>query len=134
MRIVLFLILYIAQLSVSYKNFIPCANVHSTIIYLLHHMLDVYIFFGPLFIENTTESLIHIITTLLIIIHWFTNNYECILTTYLNELCGWERNRWLDSITLILQKQSKQYYYHSFHAFLVILFDIFFIISANYTN
>lgn len=97
-------------------------------------MLDVYIFFGPLFIENTTESLIHIITTLLIIIHWFTNNYECILTTYLNELCGWKRNRWLDSITLILQKQSKQYYYHSFHAFLVILFDIFFIISENYTN
>ena len=97
-------------------------------------MLDVYIFFGPLFIENTTESLIHIITTLLIIIHWFTNNYECILTTYLNELCGWERNLWLDSITLILQKQSKQYYYHSFHAFLVILFDIFFIISENYTN
>lgn len=128
MRIFLFLILYLAQICISYKNFIPCANVHSTTVYLFHHLLDVYVFFGPLFIETTTESVIHIITTLLIIVHWFTNNYQCILTTYLNELCGWESDRWLDSITLILQKQSQQYYYHSFHAFLVILFDILFII------
>ena len=67
-------------------------------IYISHHFLDVYVFWGFLFLQTRTEFLTHAVVIVLVAIHWFTNNYECILTTYLNDLCGYDHKAWLDSI------------------------------------
>ena len=67
-------------------------------VYIIHHFLDVYVFWGFLFLQTPAEFFVHEIVILLVAVHWFTNNYECILTTYLNGLCGYPHKAWLDSI------------------------------------
>lgn len=67
-------------------------------VYVLHHFLDVFVFWSFLFLTTRREHLIHLLVILGVALHWATNNYECIATTYMNELCGYRRNQWLDSI------------------------------------
>lgn len=87
------------QLVVTYPHFArTCASDTAVILYFLHHGLDVYVFWGPFVLSTPTEFAIHLLVIFGIAIHWITNNYECILTTTMNEQCGYPRKQWLDSL------------------------------------
>lgn len=124
MKYELFLLIFLIQLQLASIDFLRnCKkpNLYNYLILVLHHLLDVYVFFG---IFVTESRIIHLITILLIMIHWFTNNYECWLTTYLNELCQEPRDKWLYSLPYLGHKISGLYYFHSYWIILVIMKNI----------
>jgi len=89
----------LVQLAVTYPHFArTCTSANAIAVYLLHHMLDVYVFWGPFVLTTRAEFGIHLLTICGIALHWITNNYECVLTTAMNEMCGYPRNQWLDSL------------------------------------
>jgi len=127
MKYELLLLIFLIQFSLASLDFLRnCQNknLFNYSILLLHHLLDVYVFFGIFVTETRNERIIHLITILLIMIHWFTNNYECWLTTYLNELCNEPKNKWLYSLSYLGHKLSGLYYFHSYLIGLIILKNI----------
>lgn len=101
MNVWIYLLLVIIQLAVTYPTFsatCSTANGIGGVVYLFHHFLDVYVFWAFLFLTTRREHLVHLLVIVMVAIHWLTNNYECIATTYMNHLCGYPRDTWLDSI------------------------------------
>lgn len=49
----------------------------------IHHVLDIYIYFGGYF----TNPLYHLITIVILLIHWITNDDKCFLTQWVNAVC-----------------------------------------------
>lgn len=91
--------LLLLQLLLTYPRFSQtCRNPVAYPVYLLHHLLDIYVFWGPFVLVTRTEFILHLLTIVAIAIHWITNNYECVLTTTMNDLCGYPRTQWLDSL------------------------------------
>ncbi len=127
MNVKLYLFIFIFQLFMTIKHFIKCKdiNIFKTLVFLAHHLLDVYVFFGFLVNETKNEILFHLILLISLLIHWFTNNYNCILTTYLNDLCKFNKNDWFYSLIFIIYKLTDIYYIHSYWLFTVILYDIY---------
>lgn len=76
-------------------------------VYIAHHFLDVFVFWSFLFLTTRTEHLVHLLVISGVVLHWLTNNYECVATTYMNAKCGFDRRQWLDSIV----NRVKPFYY-----------------------
>jgi hypothetical protein len=128
----LFILIFIIQFILASMDFFKnCQkkNLYNYLILFLHHLLDVYVFFGIFLTENKNEKLLHLLTIVLILIHWFSNNYECWLTTYLNDLCLEPRNKWLYSLAFITHKISGLYYLHSYWIILVIIKNLYLLID-----
>ncbi len=108
-----------------------CKNINllKIMIYILHHLLDVYVFFGFLINETKKEFITHLLLIIGLLIHWFTNNYDCILTTYLNNLCGFNKKEWFQSIMFRIYKFTNIYYIHSYWLFGLILYDLYKILN-----
>ena len=121
------MIIFIIQIfiaSLRYMKTCKCKNVYNFIILFLHHLLDVLVFFGIFFIENKTENMYHLILISLIMLHWFTNNYRCELTVYLNNLCKEDEDTWLYSIVYHLHKYTNIYYLHTFWIVFLIFYNL----------
>lgn len=134
MKYNLLLIIFIIQFILASNEFLNnCKkpNLYNYMILFIHHLLDIYVFFGIFALENDNERILHLITILLIMIHWFTNNYECWLTTYLNELCQESRDKWLYSLVYFGYKLSGIYYFHSYWLVLIILKNIELLLFKN---
>lgn len=124
MRWWLYFGLVILQLAVTSPRFATTCNDTSGFgsgVYLIHHLLDVYVFWGFLFLTTPVEHAIHAWVLLGIAIHWLTNNYECILTTEMNRLCGYPRTQWLDSI---VDRIRPTYYTHMVWIVLAFVYDV----------
>jgi hypothetical protein len=125
MNLFLYLVLVLAQLVITGPRFRSTCNDTTgigSLVYVLHHGLDVFVFWGFLFLTTRTEYAIHAMVLILVAIHWFTNNYECIFTTYMNEICGYPRSQWLDSI---VNRIRPTYYTHTVWIVLVGIWDVF---------
>ena len=61
----------------------PCTNMNGHILLFIHHVINIYIYFGA-FLFNPFN---HLIIISLTVIHWITNDNKCILTERLNEVC-----------------------------------------------
>lgn len=109
------------QLGITYPTFSETCAGRGEGVYVVHHLLDVFVFWSFLFLTTRLEHLIHLGTILVVILHWLTNNYECIATTYMNELCGYPRDQWLDSM---VNRIRPFYYTHLVWLGLLILYDI----------
>ena len=69
-------------------------------------------------------SLFEFLVISLIILHWFTNNYNCFLTVYLNRICDEDENTWLYSLMYQLHKITDIYYLHSYWIIGVVIYYI----------
>lgn len=101
MRWVLFLAVYIVQLSVSAPEFFAtCTLLDTTTIamYLTHHLSDVFLFWGPLFIRSRAEAALHLALIVITTTHWLSNQNRCVATVELNKRCGYDPELWLDSL------------------------------------
>ena len=119
--------IFIIQIFIASGKYIEtCKNksFYNYSILFLHHLLDVLVFFGGFYTENKEESLFHLILISLIMIHWFTNNYRCELTVYLNNLCNENEDSWLYSIVYLLHKFTNIYYLHTFWIICVIFYNL----------
>ena len=61
----------------------PCNKLNGHLLLYIHHLVDIYIFHGC-FLFN---PLYHLIVIVMTIIHWITNNSQCILTEWVNKVC-----------------------------------------------
>lgn len=123
MKYNIFLLIFSIQIILATKNFLDTCNnknLKNYLILFFHHLLDVYVFFGPLFLESKNGKQLHFIIILLLLFHWVTNDYRCWLTVYLNELCLEDQNKWLYSLMSLLSKITNIYYLHSY--WILILF------------
>jgi len=126
MNIKLFGILYIIQVLFSINDFKTCGNInlYSIFIFLFHHLIDVYAFFGILFIESKEEKKLHLLVIAGVIVHWLTNNYECILTTHLNEICNVDRKTYFPDIVTSIRAVTGITYLHLYWLVIVIIYDL----------
>lgn len=130
MNLILFTLIYLIQILFALKNYqTNCKNktLYKNSIFLFHHLFDVYVFFGLTFLTSVTEKRIYLITLILLILHWFTNNYQCFLTVHLNQLCQIPEESWLDSLVTEIYKKTNLYYLHTFWillAFMIVSFEV----------
>lgn len=128
MKLTLFIFIYTIQIilaSLQYLKTCKNKNLLSYLILVLHHILDVYVFFGIFISETYIENMINLIVIILIILHWLTNNYTCFLTVYLNRICKEDDNTWLYSLMYQLHKITDIYYLHSYWILGVIIYYLY---------
>ena len=61
----------------------PCEKLKGKILLYLHHLIDIYIYFGG-FLFN---PFIHLITVIVTLIHWILNDNKCAFTQLTNTIC-----------------------------------------------
>jgi hypothetical protein len=102
MRLLFFAAIYALQIALTFPNFqATCKGPHPPsgyVLYFAHHILDVFMFWSPLFIQTRMEAMIHLALLLLVLIHWFVNKNQCVLSQKMNIYCGLPTGTWLDSI------------------------------------
>ena len=81
--VLLFLVQYIMDRSTS-----NCITYDGEILLFIHHIMAVYIYFGPFFFN----PFYHLIFCIILLIHWYTYK-ACILTKITNYYCGQDMNR-----------------------------------------
>jgi hypothetical protein len=100
MNIAIYLIIYFAQVIVTFPKFWNTCNLlnfETFLLYFAHHALDVFLFWSWFFLVTRREYIAHLIALLIVSIHWVTNNNNCIATEYMNKLCGYKQDQWLSS-------------------------------------
>ena len=122
MNIFIYIIIFLLQIGITLDE--KCLF-KSPILYVGHHLLDVFTFWGPLFLETKMEYQIHFLILIGLLMHWFTNDYKCILTEWLNEDCGYPKNQWFNSLANLLPLEKVFYYYHIVWILALLIYDIY---------
>ena len=110
----LFLAVYLLQIGVTIGPFYRSCeslDMERWLIYFGHHVLDVVLVWSFLFLTEPIEFLLHFILAIGVAIHWMTNNNECVLTVYMNSLCGYPADQWLDSLKNMLGLRALSEYF-----------------------
>jgi hypothetical protein len=101
MRWLPFVVLYILQIALSAPAFFgTCASLDplNITVYFLHHLSDIFLFWGALLVTTPTEIMIHLAFIAGILIHWLMFGNRCIVSVWQNRRCGYDDNKWLDSL------------------------------------
>ena len=88
-------ILFILSLSLSvidinnkYKNCVESVEIYKIIPTILaHRFISVFVYFGWLF-DNKVILISYVAFLILLLLHWVTNDWKCIITEYENEICN----------------------------------------------
>ncbi len=94
--------------------------------FLLHHPLDIFLFWSPLFLMTRVEYIIHAIVSLGVILHWVTYNSRCVVTVLMNRMCGWPEGIRLDSLKNMILGKYERYNYLWLIA--MVLYDVWVIL------
>lgn len=130
MNIWLFMLFYVLQLSLSVPTFFTtCKQIDLPVLllYFGHHLTDVFLFWGPLFMTNNYERALHLAFVLGVIVHWFTYNNRCIATVKLNEQCGYDEDQWLDSMLNHVNLRERSEYFQFLWLGVVVAYDIYYL-------
>jgi hypothetical protein len=126
MNIKLFLLFYLFQILIAIPYFKTCVNINliTISIFLLHHVIDVYGYFGIFINETLFDYQLHTIAIISILVHWYLNDYRCEVTKKLNELCERDPNAWEYNIVGIISQSTGIYYLHSILLIGLLIYDI----------
>lgn len=128
MNLKIYFLILIFQLAITFPNFYKTCqklDAERLVIYILHHLSDIFVFWGPLFLETRQEFLIHMLFAVGVATHWATYKNRCIATVYMNRLCGYDEDMWLDAIQNRLGLREKNEYFQTIWMALVVLYDIY---------
>jgi hypothetical protein len=134
MKLQVLLFFYLLQIYIAYPHFRTCKNINllSISIFLLHNVTDVYIFYGLFINESLIEYVFHMCMIIIVMLHWYYNNYQCEITKKLNEICERNPNEWEYNIIGIIAEYTDIYYLHTYLLFGLLIYDGYKII--NFTN
>jgi hypothetical protein len=126
MKTQLFLLFYVIQLLVALPYFTTCKNINfiTVSIFLLHHIIDVYGYFGIFINETIVETEFHVLMILVILLHWYFNNYQCAITRKLNQLCERDHNSWEYNIVGIISTHTGIHYLHTYLLIGILIYDL----------
>ena len=101
---ILFLILSFIDILTKYKK---CVKDQPKIIpeIFLHRAISVFFYFGWIF-NNKVILIFYLIGAFIILIHWFTNKFECVLTQYENKICNFRDDTRYDYIFRIFNYKT----------------------------
>lgn len=128
MKFIIFALIYVLQILLTFPAFqSTCAKktLRAYALYFSHHIFDIFLFWGPLFLVTRRELLFHIITIVLIMIHWFTYDNKCIWTVLMNRECKYPEEQWLDSIKNKLHLRQFSEYFHFIWIGGLLIYDIY---------
>lgn len=101
---ILFIILSIIDILTKYRNCVACTpSIIPEII--LHRLINVFMYFGWIF-DNKVVLIFYVIVLLLLITHWISNNWKCILTKYENTVCGFADDERYDYIYRVFDEKT----------------------------
>ena len=66
-----------------------CETMKGEIYLFIHHIISIYIIFGGILFN----PLYHLIVIILVLIHWFTNNNVCEISTITNNHCQFKETK-----------------------------------------
>ena len=103
----LFVILSIIDCLTQYRK---CIISHPEMIceILLHRLINIFAYFAWIF-DNKIILIFYIIFMVALIIHWSTNNWECILTKYENKVCKFNKNARYDYFFIIFDEKTASF-------------------------
>jgi hypothetical protein len=125
-----FVFVYLLQIAASAPTFFStCAaeqrfNASTLALYFIHHLTDVFLFWGVFFVSTRTEALLHLLFILITGTHWFLNGNRCIATEALNARCGYPRDAWLDSLLNRTELRRRSEYYQFLWLGVTAIYDI----------
>lgn len=96
-----FVLLYGLQIAVTQRaHFTTCrdSSTQGLALYAIHHALDVYLFWAPLFLVTSAEWRAYTAVAVTMLAHWATFRNRCIATVLMNRWCGFPESRSLDSL------------------------------------
>ena len=126
-----FLMVYLIQVLTTYPTFdATCMSTKTSklepyILYFVHHLLDVYLFWSPLFLFTKVDAALHILAILVVAVHWITYNNRCVLTVVMNRSCAYNEGDWLDSLKNRLGLRAFNEYFHFIWLALAFLYDAY---------
>ncbi len=132
MKWFVFLGVYLLQILVTLPTFYAtCASksAETWLLYFLHHALDVFLFWSFLFLTEPIEFVLHFLLAIAVAVHWFQNNNTCILTVYMNRMCGYDARDWLDSLKNRLGLRAVSENFHFIWIGLLLVQDSFAVLS-----
>lgn len=112
MRVLLFVAVVVLQIFVTIKEFLNTCLRPPWLLYITHHAFDVFLFWAPLFLVSKLEYAFHFVYALGVGIHWFMNGNKCVATVEMNKSCGYEEERWLDSLKNMFGIRKHFEYFH----------------------
>jgi len=115
---IFFVLLVLAQYIMDRSTSI-CKTYTGEILLFFHHIMAVYIYFGPFFFN----PLYHLIFCVIILIHWYMNK-SCILTKLTNYYCGVDINRPFHDYVRLIEIWRINRYIHWIILYLLIIYDI----------
>jgi hypothetical protein len=105
-KVIIMMVVYIITLmfdiNTKYKK---CIENNPKVIFslCLHRFISIFMYFGWIF-NNKVILVIYILIFLILLIHWVTNDWKCILTQYENKKCGFSRKQNYDFVYKLFQK------------------------------
>jgi uncharacterized protein (UPF0333 family) len=112
--IVLFIIIsiffYIIDVVTMKGHYMECKNRLTThYVLFLHHIVNVFAQFGWLS-NNKYILYTYLLTPIIVMLHWKTNNNECIITEYVNDQCNIKKSTYFRDLWYLLGiKKLKNY-------------------------
>jgi hypothetical protein len=130
MRINIFLIIFLLQIALTFeymRKTCKSNTLYLWLLYITHHLLDVFLFWSFLFLTTKAEFSIHLISLIIMSIHWISYGNKCILTVFMNRECGYPEEKWLDSLKNMLGIRNISEYFHFIWVFILAAQDIYMI-------
>lgn len=131
MNIVVFFVIYVLQLGITWPTFWRTCkglDIHTFLLYMGHHAFDVFLFWSFLFLNTRNEYMIHILLVTVVLAHWAIYNNKCILTVYMNRFCGYNEGDWLDSLKNRLGLRNTSEYFHFIWLGVLVVYDVFLLV------
>ena len=98
-----------------------CITNKGEVLLILHHIMSVYLLIGG-FIFNPKY---HLLSLILILLHWLINKNKCFVTDLTNHYCGYDNYYpFQDIITKIKLREYISPNIHWYFVFVLIIYDI----------
>jgi hypothetical protein len=125
MNILAFSFLVGVQILLTFPFFNRSCIDHPYFLYFVHHAFDVFLFWAPLFLISKLEYGLHFLFGLGVGIHWFMNDNKCVATVEMNKQCGYEEERWLDSLKNMFDIRNYFEYFHFMWIGILMVYDLY---------
>ena len=118
MKLLIFSLLVIVQYLMD-RFTSTCATYTGEVLLFFHHIMAVYIYFGPLFFN----PFYHLLFCVILLIHWHTYK-ACIVTKWTNYYCGVDMNRPFHDYVRLLKLYKIYEYIHWHMIYVLIIYDV----------
>ena len=118
MKLLIFSLLVIVQYLMD-RFTSTCATYTGEVLLFFHHIMAVYIYFGPLFFN----PFYHLLFCVILLIHWHTYK-ACIVTKWTNYYCGVDMNRPFHDYVRLLKLYKIYPYIHWHMIYVLIIYDV----------